>query len=89
MVAATLARHDKMFMSASIEGRPPFLTKKLAEKRLLCMMMIFIQISWEKNIKEIALNIIPDLHIVQKSDFLLHMEIGYLMKKFGEDILKI
>ena len=50
-----LARHDKMFMSASIEGRPPFLTKKLAEKRFsLDDDDIHSKSIGKKNIKKIA-----------------------------------
>ncbi len=50
-----LARHDKMFMSASIEGRPPFLSKKLVEKRFsLSDDDIHSESIGKKNIKEIA-----------------------------------
>tara|TARA_Y100000768_G_scaffold354480_1_gene307488 strand:+ start:3043 stop:4833 length:1791 start_codon:yes stop_codon:yes gene_type:complete len=52
-----LARHDKMFMSASIEGRPPFLSKKLVEKRFsLNDDDIHSESIGKKNIKGIASN---------------------------------
>lgn len=66
-----LARHDKMFMSASIEGRPPFLTKKLAEKRFaLHDDDIHSGLVGKKNIKEIALK-------YYDSDFVYRPKIGF------------
>lgn len=66
-----LARHDKMFMSASIEGRPPFLTRKLVEKRFaLDDDEIHHDSIGKKNIKEIALRYFD-------SEFVYRPKIGF------------
>ena len=69
MVCVLLTRHDKMFMSSSIEGRPPFLTKKLAEKGTR-VDDIHSGLVGKKNIKEIALK-------YYDSDFVYRPKIGF------------